>query len=245
VVVVVAMAEKKKPGKKVASIRHTFGRNSGSNHPIAQNISARDIDDVERETEYFVDLTNSGRSGVDFSRIDPFIVTTHTSKTAFTIPIDIIREYDILPGHNVTIKIYEVEEVKTESAEFVDDSNVIGRPKVMSDNTSADGCSSRLIDSRAYDYIGEDAISLTFRNLKNDKQTTASGITRNEHDNGFTFPINVRKEIDASPKDLIEIIDADHGKEYQSKEHRQSEKIDAMYEMISELYDAYTVAKND
>jgi uncharacterized protein (UPF0305 family) len=52
----------------------------------------------------------------------------------------------------------------------------------------------------------------------------------------------VREDIDAEPGDLIELIKP---RDEDVDKSGDKEKIDEMYEMISELYEAYTAAKND
>ena len=233
----------KKVGEKVASIRHTFGRNSNSDHTTAQNVSVGSKDEIERGAEYFVDLANSGRTEVDFSVIDPFLVKIHSSQTSFSIPRKIIERNGILPGHSVLVNIHEVNEVKNGDEIFVDSSKIVGRTEVVSDCTNSDGCHSSLENKTVYNHIGEGGAGVVFRNLRNGKEEF--GFTSQNSDGRFSFPISVRKQIEAEPGDLIEIVETNEENEQSFDVLESNEKIDEMYEMVSELYEAYTTAKND
>lgn len=241
-VVVIAMAEKKK-GEAIGSFRHTFARNEGSDHPVQQTVYVNTIGGVEKDTEYFVELKNPGKSAVDFSEIEPFIVKTHNGQTSFSIPLEIIKEHGILTGHCAIIKIYEVNEVESPTIECTD-SSLIGRAEVSSDASMTDGCHSALRNKHISSYIGDDEVYLKFRNLKNGKDASAY-ISQNAREYEFSFPISVRKAIDAEPGDLIEVISKRDQRRECTENIDRDEKIDEMYEMVSELYDAYTAAKND
>jgi len=248
VVVVVAMAEKKKLGELVESFHHTFGRRDNNACPTSQIIQLSTSDATEKGTEYFIDMKASGKSSVDYSDIDPFLITTHNSQFSFTVPMEILMQNDILPGHTAYINVHEVAKVTTTSTDFVDDSRVIGRTSVIANYKTSDGCRSSLRDEKIYEQIGEGELNLKFRNLANGKETNVVTSRRDGGKNEFTFPISARKALDAEPRDLIEVIDEGESENVNadsSQELAKEEKINEMYEMISELYDAYTAAKND
>jgi len=247
VVVVVAMAEIKQPGDKVGSVRHTFGRtDSNPEYATQQMVYLASIDGVEKDTEYFVEFKSAGRSNIDYSDQEPFLIKTHSSQCAFNVPRRILNENDILPGHCAFINLYEVDKVKDEQTDFIDDSSIIGRTTVVSNKSNSDNCRSSLRDKKIYKYIGDGEMNLKLRNVKNGKETyvltSQNGSGRYE----FSFPISKREALDAEPGDLIEVIDVDAENDNDSSPGLpRDEKIDAMYEMVSELYDAYTAAKND
>lgn len=234
---VVAMAEKKK-GDKVVSFSHTFGRkNDGStNHLVSYPRSS----DIEGKTEYIIDISANGKTDIDTQSIDPFSVKTHgANNTSFSIPLKIIEGNGILPGHNVTISVYEIIE---QIEDFpTDDASVIDRTTVTKDTTASDGCRSTLTSSKLCEYLGDATKVVKLRNISNGEETLLPTYSLGSQYR-VTFPKEARKDIDSSPGDFIEIIKPPEDEE---GDMCDSEKIDKMYEMISELYDAHTAAKND
>ncbi len=238
-VVVVAMAEKKK-GDKVESIKHTFARSDSGG--VVTNISYSVDCNIQPSTEYILDIVNNGRTHVDTSEIEPFRVTTHNeSNNTFNIPKRLIDKHGIRPGHNVKINIYEPAMPADFVQDFTDDASVIGRTEVIGDSDNKDGCACRLQEKATYEYLSSGKKSITFRNVEKKKEKT-SVTSQNKVANRFSFPISVREDIDAEPGDLIELIKP---RDEDVDKSGDKEKIDEMYEMISELYEAYTAAKND
>jgi len=235
---VVAMAEIK--GEKVESIKHTFARNDSDG--VVTNISYSVDRNIQPSTDYILDIVNNGITHVDTSEIEPFRITTHnTTNNTFNIPKRLIDKHGIRPGHNVKINIYEPAVPADFVQDFTDDASVIGRTEVIADSDNRDGCACRLQNKAAYEYLGSGEKRLKFRNVEKAKETTGAA-SQHKVANRFSFPISVRKDIDAEPGDLIELIKP---KDESVEKLGHNEKTDEIYEMISELYEAHIAAKND
>lgn len=228
-----------KIGERVESIKHTFGRNESGE--VVTNVSYSVDCNIEPHTEYVIDIVDNGRTHVDTSKIEPFKVRTHNeSNNTFNIPKRIIDKYGIRPGHNVKINIYEP--VSVEDEQTTSNNYVIGRA-TANKRSGGNGCASTLNNKSASDHIDKNGTVVRFRNLENGKE--AIGESHSDlAQNKISFPANVSEKIDASPQDLIEIIAIDEESKA-DEEQLPEEKIDELYEMVSELYEAYTAANND
>ena len=229
-----------KTGERVESIKHTFARSHSGG--VVTNISYSVDCNIEPNTEYILDIVNNGRTNVDTSEIEPFRVKTHNeSNNTFVIPKPIIDKHGIRPGHNVKINIYEPTEPTDFVQDFTDDASIIGRTEVIGDSDNRDGCACRLQEKNTYEYLSSGEKSLKFRNVEKKKEAIEV-TSQNKVPNRFSFPISVREDINAEPGDLIELIKLS---DEDVEELGDKEKIDELYEMVSELYEAYTAANND
>jgi len=240
VLVVVAMADKKK-GDKVVSFNHTFSRRSAERPSGKVQFPAQS--DIENETEYVIEIKNVGGQGFDASAINPMIVKTHSGENnSFSVPKSVIDGHGILPGHSVRIVMYEYEQPDMDIRHF-DESQVLDRANVVGDSSKADGCYSALNSAKLYEALPEDGLLVKFRNVSK-KEEVVGKTARLSSQDRIRFPKRIRHALDAEPGDLIEVIEPGQHEE-QDADLNDTEKIDAMCEMVSELYDAYTAAKND
>lgn len=228
-----------KTGERVESIKHTFGRNDSGE--VVTNVSYSVDCNIEPHTEYVIDIVDNGRTHVDTSKIEPFRVTTHgETNNTFNIPKRIIDKHGIRPGHNVKMNIFET--IGVEDDEAASNGYIIGRTTAVK-GSAQDGCSSSLSNKSASDYINKSGTVVKFRNLETGKEALGESHSDLAH-NKIHFPGRVREKIDTSPQDLIEIIAIDEESK-PDEEQSPGEKIDELYEMVSELYEAYTAANND
>ena len=251
VVVVVAMSVKE-VGEKVASFTHTFGRTESKVNDVTQTISVASVDGIEENTEYFLKLNPRGKGEIDETQLSTELIKTHNTKKAFCVPTNLIRDAGILPGHTVTIYLFEAvsnkpqldhveEKTEVEHDASSDGWIMMDRCPVRHSNRNIDGY---LESKRVYNHLKENGgrTWLMFVNEKNDNRyITDSEVYDSDH-NRFSFGKSVQETIKAEPRDTIQVYGIT------STETRwalENEKIDEMYEMVSELYEAYTAAKND
>jgi hypothetical protein len=239
VVVVVAMAVKR--GKKVVSFNHTFSRRSAEKP--SGKVQFPPQSDIENETEYVIELKNVTGQGFDASGIDPMIVKTHTEgNNSFSVPKSVVDEHGILPGHTVRIAVHEYVQPDMDIRHF-DESQILGRANVVSDNTKADGCYPGLHSAKLYEALPEDEALVRFRNVSK-KEEAVGETARLSSQDRIRFPKRIRHALDAEPGDLIEVIKSNHHEEH-DLDLNDTEKIDEMYAMVSELYNAHLKFRND
>ena len=236
------MAETK--GEKVVSFNHTFSRRSDEG--TSGKINFPTESEIDNETRYVIEMKDATGPGFDAEDISPITVKTHSEgNNSFAIPKSVIETHEILPGHTVNITVHEYEK-PDEDIQTFSDAAVLGRATVATDRKNSDECYPALSSSELHEMIPDSVAMFKFRNVSKNKETVGES-SRLSSNNGIKFPISVREDIDAEPGDLIEVINHDSVNDDNDTqlELTNGEKIDEMYEMVSELYDAYTAAKND
>jgi len=164
--------------------------------------------------------------------------SVYNTEVAITLPKRKIEQGKLRPGESVKFEIYEVQDF-----ELVESDSVIGRANAQKNGAGKVSC--RLNSKDVYKYIESEGgnAKIECENLRTQKTTTYRSKSHSNKENGnyrFSFPKEVRNELDAQPDDLIEIRSIDDEKELE-----QDEKIDEIYSMVSEMYDAYLESKND
>jgi hypothetical protein len=226
-------------GKKLAEFQHVLRRkeNSYNENKVNPQVRIPDVD-IPAQQQLVVDVKKDGQE-VNGT----FEAKRYTAEPGFTIPVESIRELDLHPGESLTFALHEKNvERKTDNIEISDDSRIIDRVSARADPNKSDGMDSRMSSRKVVSYLEQHGGSaqLKFRNVRTKKETTAQ--THCQYKDGkfeFHFPIKAREAIDASSDDLIEIINPE------ATNQIEDNKLNEMYDMISEMYDAYLSAKHD
>jgi len=234
-------------GEKRVVLRRSNGSYNGNN--VQQQIRISDLDVGEKQ-DIIVQLHTSGRDSKDVEV--EFEASVHKGGRTFAIPTDVIEDNDLHPGETVVVRLYECS-IAFEDGwgdEFVDSKNVIDRVTANKDGQNTSGVDNRLSSESAVEYIeGLDGeAKMMFRNARTEKEGVGETHTNYQgHGNELYFPNKVRKHIDASPGDTIELIapeDADTDVGDTLAETPVPEEVQEIHEMVTELYEAYTNAND-
>ena len=230
------MAQK---GMKIGEKTVTLKRHEGSynDNNVNVQIPVSDVEDIVEGQHVIVKMKRVKNRSVEWS--ERFTREIHNTGKKFSIPQDIIRDRDIKPGTTFEFAFYKQSEY---NEKISDDANLIDRVEVVADPSSSDGCDQRLYSKEITQYLEEsDDLWLKFRNASEMKETT--GESHCSYDTGrnpISFPYDVRNAINAKPGDLIEVIATEKDEKFSHEE-----KIDEIYSMVNEMYDAYLESKND
>jgi len=225
-------------GDKIGVKEKYVFRITEKDHDVVTTVTVSELD-VEPKTEYVAELSiHRGANGTERVAVMP--VKTDARGQTISLPTGEIDTVDeIQPGRTANITLYEPQEDPT--AEFADSARVIDRASARSDNTSQDGCGSRLTSKSAAEWLGEQTRELKFRNTRTMKESVAPSHSNYETGRNYIkFPHGARTAIDARAGDLIEIIapDTTDGMVAETTE----EQIAELYDMVSEMYAAFTEA---
>jgi len=226
--VVGAMSQK---GDRVGSITTTLGLAESKSHNISNTVNTTDTS-AERGEKYIVEFTKKNGTKEVSGPICEFEVQIVNSQDRFTIPKRVIDANDeIVPGRTLKVDLYEVKKPKRQVLE--DDSAVLDRITAESDRTNSDGVGSTLRSETVYKWLDDQFKQVKFRNARTQKESVVE-VSRNKTRNGFTFPVDSRKEMDTKQGDLIEVITVE-----QDSEKNPEELIKEMHSMMMEMYNAY------
>lgn len=219
----------------VASIENHVLRYAESTETgVVQTISVTELN-LDGSSKYEMALINNkGRGGDEV--IGETAVKTDKKARNITIPVSFIREHDeVRPGQTVNVVFYQYTENNTQTVAISDERSIIDRAKVCKDSGVSDNCDSRLYSEKAANHLSSSPKVMKFRNTRTGEEALAE--THANHTsrvNVVSFPMSARRKVSAQPDDLIEIVDV--GGE---SEKNNQELIHEMYEMISELHEAY------
>lgn len=96
-------------GEHLGTVKWKFGRAEGRNHSINANsqVSVNTVEGVERGCEYVAKMKANGRGELPFDGTITFVADIYDTDSRFTVPVDIMRDCNLKPGHCVTVFIYE------------------------------------------------------------------------------------------------------------------------------------------
>jgi len=233
--------------KKNYPIRYT----DNTDHNVVSTVAITDVDLVARE-DYIVEMHSlHGKNGK--KKVAEFETTVSQSGEVISIPKSVITSTDeIVPGRTVNFTFYEISKEQEEDKEDLKEkhSGLIGVGKALADCNNTDGCDSRLKSKTVARYINQNDVGrVKFKNRRNGHSVV--DFTHADYaSNGsrFKFPYKTRREIGVEPGDMVEIYPAEENGpdvEADTSEQIDAEKINELYEMVSELHTAYLEAKND
>jgi len=232
--VVYAMPQK---GEHIGSMSHTLGLAESKTHNISNAIHTANVP-VERGTEYLIELTVKSGTKQSSGPFCEFTANVVKSQDRFTIPKKVIEENnELVPGRTVKIDFYQLEQ--SDEMELKDDNSVIDRVEVRSDKTNPDGVDSQLHSERVHEWIGDEYKWVKFRNTRTKKESMEK-VTTNKTRNRFSFPINVRRDIDAKEGDLVEVIEV-----VTQSDKDVEELIREMHGVMMELYNTHLEQNDD
>jgi len=236
VVVVVAMFQK---GERVGTIQTTLGRAPSKEHNVSQRIGLANMDDVENGETYIISVSGYGPLEIDEFELE---VTIHESQKAFSMPAKEIKDNGLRPGHCISIQIFE----KVEQPVISDNAAIIDRVNVNKDSHRMGNIDNKLYSKKVCSYIGNDESSeVKFRNTKNGKEEMGE-VKQYPKPTEFSFPSVVRRGINPSPGDLIEIIAPKNQENHTEDEDKDVEElIREMHGMMMEMYNDCMESQDD
>jgi hypothetical protein len=131
------MAENNQAGEKLGTVKWTFGRAENRNHSLNVNsqVTVSAIDAVECGQEYVVEMKPiKGQGEAPFDGSTMFGVEIYQNDTRFTVPVDVMRECGLKPGHSVYVTLYE--RVKTEQQSITKEDNSDGNAEQLKELSS-------------------------------------------------------------------------------------------------------------
>lgn len=165
-----------------------------------------------------------------------YSTTVYEKGDSFSLKASVIKEHDLKPGQSIRVTAWE-----QKGFDFVDEAKVVDRVEVIEDNGASDGLDSRLNSKKVCEYLDGEEKSLKFRNARTSISACGS-VSENARGHEFSFPFDVRRDINAEQGDVIEIIgNVDVSTNSKDKEEMFTE----MYEMVREIHEAYLEAKDD
>jgi len=212
----------------------TRKRESGPNK-VANQIDLSGWD-VENKEPVIVEVFRRGE------KLGSYQNNIYKSGLGVTLKKSIIDDNDIEPGELLEIILY-----RTNRDEF-ENGNVIDVVSPIRDPHMADDLDARLYSDKVAEHLGDEELLLKFHNTTNGKSAIGTSNSQYDSENTFYFPADVRKEIEAKRNDRIQIIIPEEEEKESVGEieaKSREERIDEIYEMVKELHDAYTKAKND
>jgi len=211
-----------------------------------QNIIQRvliDDDAVKKGETYIFEVSRIQRSG-EMEPIE-FETSIHNSDYSFTFPKQVAEENDIYPGDYVTFNVFtrggpdtqenaELDEMKDKS-----NSRFLDTFTAYSANDARDGLGSRGNSVCVGEYLGEETKPILVVNKRNEKEAV---YRTSAHKDGrrFSLPISIRETLDLEAGDVCEVYKVnDEDGQDQPEEDSTQEQINQIYQMVSELYEAY------
>lgn len=240
VVVVYAMVDK---GNEVVSEPVVLKRkkNAYNSNQVEPQIYTSELADLKGQ-EVIVEV--SKRQNSTYETVAEFSGTVYNKEAGITLKTEVVEENDLLPGEQIKVTVFE----RAVQMKLEDDGSVMGRAKAFSSKANADGVDSRLYCEAVHKRLDRGGQLLKYRNARTGKEATGRAVAHKEK-NSISFRQDVRQSIDAQPGDLIEIVE-NPGNTSDSNNRSEAvavpaEKIDEMYEMLSQLHEAYTQRQND
>jgi len=228
---------------------HTFSttlkrRRERESHDGIQRVL---IDDeaVEKGETYIFEVSRVQKGRNAGAEPFEFEATIHNTDYSFSIPKQVAKENDIYPGDYLTFNIFTREE--KDGQEDIELSNTNGKKEdrfldninIYSTSNSPDGIASRVYSSECCEYLGDKTKPLLLLNKRNGKEETFR-TSANESGNRFTLPINVRRRLELEDGDVCEVYKVNNSGEPKGiVEDNTKERIEEIYQMVSELYEAY------
>jgi len=228
-------------GQKVGEVDYVFRRSTSNSTGVVTTLNVTGLE-VEADTPYIVEIhQHKGRNGREL--LATAEVRTSKKGNQITVPQAVVKETDaIKPGVPAILKLFELVEEEPDVG-VSDSASVLGRHDVSSDPTCEDNCDARLYSERAKEYLEQagGSAELTFRNLRNQQETTqVTHCNYATSGNAISFKKRIRKDIDAQPGDLIEII-----KPSDPQDKDVEELIREMHGMMMEMYNEWMEQQND
>lgn len=238
VVVVDAMSQK---GEKIGTVQTTLGRAPSREHKVSQRISLVELDEVEKGEDYILEVKGHGRTEIQPFKVDGKV---HNTQKSVTIPADEVEEYGLKPGHALNVGVYEkVEETRPFQEQLVETDRqwvYISTVSVVADAEQSDGCDSRVVDEALHNSLDGKEIA-KFHNTTTKKEV-ATGKIKPLSGNDVSFPKKLRKRLNVEPGHKLNVyLQRSEGKE----PSENSEMIEEIYKMVSEMHTAYLETKND
>jgi len=115
------MATKRPPtGENIGNVQLKLGRNASPDSVGTKASSYVNLNDLDVETgeQYVFEIRNGNAVQVLDSPVRFVKNTSSTEKSVF-IPTDVIRSNDLLPGHSISVQVYET--VDTDEQQYITD----------------------------------------------------------------------------------------------------------------------------
>jgi len=201
-----------------------------------------DEEAVEKGETYIFEVSRIQKSGEGESV--EFEATIHNSDYSFSIPKQVAKENDIYPGDYLTFNIFTREEIDTQEDAGLDKMKDRSEDRFLDTISVREKGNEGRIDSRANssrvcDYLGEERKPLLIVNKRNGKETVYRTTTHKDR-RRFSLRKPVREALDLEVGDTCEVYKVNNADEQKEvEENNTKERIEEIYQMVSELYEAY------
>jgi len=219
-----------KIGEKSVVLRRSTGVKNSQN--VYNQIDVSDLDVEHGQTVYVLAAESHGGTGW----ASGWYCDVYESSKEITLPKDKVEGGNLRPGDTVLIDVYEQNPNAT-----APDSIVIERVEAKP-RSNCDGVQSYLSSNETVKYVKENGndIQLCLRNVNNSYSCFITPEIVGSHSTRIKWTKEKRNKLDVEAGDLIEIIPVGNPPESNESENESDE----LYEMVSEMYDAYLESKN-
>jgi hypothetical protein len=218
-------------GEKVGSVQRTLALAESQPCDLSRNLNIGSIN-LQHGTTYIFEIEiHQGKNGKE--TLTKFATQPHEEGNSISIPLKVVKNHEELqPGRTIRLTAYKQNNVKNEIEQTGSSTTVLSVVKSDSSEKgkNSDGIKSGLPLGSQKKLLPDSEFFAQFRNLRNDEVDTELTEVWESKD-WLSFPKPVRENLDVEIGDEIEIVVID--------ESDNQQRIEEIYEMVSELYEAY------
>jgi bifunctional DNA-binding transcriptional regulator/antitoxin component of YhaV-PrlF toxin-antitoxin module len=239
VVVLVVVAMEKERGDHI--VTKEFITRLAESH--ANNVNNQiTLEDTAVQPNQPVVVCLDRRSDGSWKRITSWTTRTYSTCARVTLPKNIVVDWDISPGEKLRAKVYEhqnesIGDKETQQPLIDNTPRLLDTVQPVKSKTAHSGYESRLYSNLVYNYLHDyKEKEIIYKNTDTGVEITRA-ITRNDKQNTFTFPKDIRGSFELSDDTEIEIYAVESNNSVEQKSSDELARIESELSDLNQSFD--------